>query len=589
MNEMNTDLIQACSNSKINIETIIDLIDNGADVNAKSANDFTALMLATLNDRLDIVMLLYYAGANVETMRAENNALFLAVALECNDEIVDFLYDVTPPDHHTKPTGHTLLVEAVSYRNLSIIEWLVKEKKYNPGQQMSDGLSAFYIACSNTAQGRTLDHEIIFILLESDKPINVLKLFKLTEETGDKTFYVSHMYLLMSLYKMILQKDYTKMPNLHAFFADSKKHKRYFNKLVNNLEQLEDKKTQISMLGNLIDVIDDIIKELSCFSNADLIPRLADIVIELQMLEIKLLILELKLSPRKLTTSLLFETSQDCLEIAFSMKNEKLFNQSIDNIQKIKKVLSTYEPNFLVEFDFLLKVADAAKVLLSGEKNYDRTYKKFMELKNIHKSKKYIKLYSLLCRCLGKIFRDANQPWASANYYVIAIGYEDRHSQVKSNSFHYEWLNKLVDRSQLQQNLAKIKQKIVLQLTQIFYPIEESHIKLTITQHSVILNLTSYPELQELAGLLSKRSETYSYNQKNSVLRLSKISDVDQLKKDVKDAHEQYKIESFRSNKINFIREYFAYQCQKIEKQFDDIQQQTESLVSEASQLSNSN
>ena len=69
-------------------DIVRELISLGADVNAKTVNDWTALIYATKNGHIDTVEVLLLAGADVNAQNAFGNT---ALSLAKNPEIIKLL------------------------------------------------------------------------------------------------------------------------------------------------------------------------------------------------------------------------------------------------------------------------------------------------------------------------------------------------------------------------------------------------------------------------------------------------------------------------------------------------------------------
>lgn len=83
-------LFVAVSYSHINYETIKFMLDNGADVNAKSTRGFLPIHYAIFEKRLDIVKLFLEYGTDVSYKIKEKTLLDIAV-ISNNQEIIDII------------------------------------------------------------------------------------------------------------------------------------------------------------------------------------------------------------------------------------------------------------------------------------------------------------------------------------------------------------------------------------------------------------------------------------------------------------------------------------------------------------------
>src|SRR5436190_1614266 len=111
-----------------NKETIKQLLDAGADVNARSNDDDTALMLAADKGKghAEIVKLLLDAGADVN---AKNNwgdtALTLAVRNDCRLDLIKVLFDAGADINEKNDAENTALALASFNGHVEVIKLLL--------------------------------------------------------------------------------------------------------------------------------------------------------------------------------------------------------------------------------------------------------------------------------------------------------------------------------------------------------------------------------------------------------------------------------------------------------------------------------
>ena len=112
---------------EINFESIINLIKNGADVNIQDNNEEvsgnTALMMAAVENRIDIVKILIAANANLN-LQNENGTTALMWAAMSGQEIVKFLIDAGADINLKENDGWTALRYARRTEDMDIIKLL---------------------------------------------------------------------------------------------------------------------------------------------------------------------------------------------------------------------------------------------------------------------------------------------------------------------------------------------------------------------------------------------------------------------------------------------------------------------------------
>jgi len=149
-NKLGEKLCEICTSEaqNINIDEINELIDMGADVNAKSNGDWTALMEASFNGHLDVVELLIKNGANVnETNNHGATALMWASAYN-HIEIVKCLVESKADVNIKNKEDCTALIWASRYDNAEIVEYLIKNDA-NIDVKNKEGLTALMLASTH--------------------------------------------------------------------------------------------------------------------------------------------------------------------------------------------------------------------------------------------------------------------------------------------------------------------------------------------------------------------------------------------------------------------------------------------------------
>ncbi|MFH1285562.1 MAG: ankyrin repeat domain-containing protein [Candidatus Micrarchaeota archaeon] len=112
MNELDNQLFEAVKKEG-NDEAVKELIEKGADVNAKEKYGWTVLMLAALNGSLQTAELLIKKGADVNAKDANGTTVLMAVAWD--DMQIARLLIANGADVNAKDKdGNTALTEAVS-------------------------------------------------------------------------------------------------------------------------------------------------------------------------------------------------------------------------------------------------------------------------------------------------------------------------------------------------------------------------------------------------------------------------------------------------------------------------------------------
>ena len=75
------------------------LADGGADINAKTIDSYTALIMASIDDRKEIVELLLARGADINLQNSNGNTALIVASMNDNEESVKLLLDYQDPEY----------------------------------------------------------------------------------------------------------------------------------------------------------------------------------------------------------------------------------------------------------------------------------------------------------------------------------------------------------------------------------------------------------------------------------------------------------------------------------------------------------
>jgi len=145
-----------------NLETIQELINNGADINYQDRNNMTALVFAVMNNHIKIVkLLLERPDINVNIQNNFSMSALIVAASKENNEIVKLLLghpniNVNIQDYLER----TALIVAVSKENNETVKLLLENPNINVDIKNEDGNTALMMAAPKK------NTEIINLLLE---------------------------------------------------------------------------------------------------------------------------------------------------------------------------------------------------------------------------------------------------------------------------------------------------------------------------------------------------------------------------------------------------------------------------------------
>jgi ankyrin repeat protein len=115
----------ACYSGKYDIAHY--LIENGADVNAESSEDFVPVYLASHHGHLDLVKLLVTSTAAIDVPNFHGNTPLFSAAANGFLNIVQYLYENGAKVHVVDQDGDTPLHDAACRGHLSTVQYLVSK------------------------------------------------------------------------------------------------------------------------------------------------------------------------------------------------------------------------------------------------------------------------------------------------------------------------------------------------------------------------------------------------------------------------------------------------------------------------------
>jgi ankyrin repeat protein len=117
-NKATENLLKVVKNKRVSAEKVIQLIQEGANVNAVNNYGKTPLMLAVSNSNPEITRVLIKYGANVNSVdTAEWTPLIFAVSLNSNPEVLQVLIENGADVNAVNKHGSTVLMKAAFKRN----------------------------------------------------------------------------------------------------------------------------------------------------------------------------------------------------------------------------------------------------------------------------------------------------------------------------------------------------------------------------------------------------------------------------------------------------------------------------------------
>jgi ankyrin repeat protein len=141
------------------------LVENGADVNAKTKDGFTALIFASMEVHAKIVKLLLEKGANVNDKDVDGNTGLIYASTEGDTEVVKLLVEKGARLNHAEKRGYTALTAASENGHTEVVKLLL-DKGAHLDVVEKDNNTALIIALKES------HYDIVKLLVEKGADVN---------------------------------------------------------------------------------------------------------------------------------------------------------------------------------------------------------------------------------------------------------------------------------------------------------------------------------------------------------------------------------------------------------------------------------
>ena len=166
--EKDTKLLNAANNNKL--DKVKEALDKGANVNAKTFDDWTALQLVSWNGHAEIVFELLEKGADVNMNDNEDGSTALQLASRYgHTEIVSMLLNYGAIVNEVDNDGYTALQYASNEGHTNIVAMLLEKGADVNANNEYDGNTALHMASMNDEKENT---DIVRMLLEKGADVN---------------------------------------------------------------------------------------------------------------------------------------------------------------------------------------------------------------------------------------------------------------------------------------------------------------------------------------------------------------------------------------------------------------------------------
>ena len=125
--EKDTAIMKACRDCN-NINVVVFLLENGANINVRDTIDQTPIIIAAFNGCRDIVKMLLDAGANIEHKNDQGENALISAVQEGHIDTVKLLLDAGADVNQSNTDGETALDLAIRLRQKKELIELLREK-----------------------------------------------------------------------------------------------------------------------------------------------------------------------------------------------------------------------------------------------------------------------------------------------------------------------------------------------------------------------------------------------------------------------------------------------------------------------------